>query len=105
MMFANRINILQISSNAWKTAICCKTLPLLLKLLVATFVISNQITFANSLDPDQDQQNVGPDLDPNCLTILIGFLGEFFEKVIYEKKKSAEDNKSMKKSSACQEFS
>ena len=25
------------------------------------------ITFANSLDPDQDRQNVGPDLDPNCL--------------------------------------
>ena len=23
------------------------------------------ITFANSLDPDQEQQNVGPDLDPN----------------------------------------
>ena len=22
------------------------------------------ITFANSLDPDQDRQNVGPDLDP-----------------------------------------
>ena len=28
------------------------------------------ITFANSLDPDQAQQNVGPDLDPNCLTPL-----------------------------------
>ena len=27
-----------------------------------------QITFANSLDPDQARQNVGPDLDPNCLT-------------------------------------
>ena len=27
------------------------------------------ITFANSLDPDQDQQNVGPDLDPNRLTL------------------------------------
>ena len=27
------------------------------------------ITFANSLDPDQDQQNVGLDLDPNCLTL------------------------------------
>ena len=27
------------------------------------------ITFANSLDPDQDQQNVGPDLGPNCLTL------------------------------------
>ena len=26
------------------------------------------ITFANSLDTDQAQQNVGPDLDPNCLT-------------------------------------
>ena len=27
------------------------------------------ITFANSLDPDQDQQNVGPYLDPNCFTL------------------------------------
>ena len=26
------------------------------------------ITFANSLDPDQARQNVGPDLDSNCLT-------------------------------------
>ena len=25
------------------------------------------ITFANSLDPDQARQNVGPDLDPYCL--------------------------------------
>ena len=24
-------------------------------------------TFANSLDTDQDRQNVGPDLDQNCL--------------------------------------
>ena len=31
---------------------------LALSLLVATFV------FANSLGPDQDRQNVGPDLDP-----------------------------------------
>ena len=27
------------------------------------------ITFANSLDPDQYQQNVSPDLDPNSLTL------------------------------------
>ena len=27
------------------------------------------ITFANSLDPDQARQNVGPDLDLNCLTL------------------------------------
>ena len=26
------------------------------------------ITLANSLDPDQALQNVGHDLDPNCLT-------------------------------------
>ena len=26
------------------------------------------ITFANSLEPDQARQNVGPDLDQNCLT-------------------------------------
>ena len=26
------------------------------------------ISFSNSLDPDQARQNVGPDLDPNCLT-------------------------------------
>ena len=38
------------------------------------------ITFANSLDPDQDGQNVGPDLDPSRLT-----LAEFFEKLILKK--------------------
>ena len=27
------------------------------------------ITFANSLGPEQAWENVGPDLDPNCLTI------------------------------------
>ena len=27
------------------------------------------ITFANILDPDQDRLNVGPDQDPNCLTL------------------------------------
>ena len=26
-------------------------------------------TFENSLDPDQDRHSVGPDLDPNCLTL------------------------------------
>ena len=29
---------------------------------------SQLITFAKILDPDQDQQNAGPDLEPNCLT-------------------------------------
>ena len=34
---------------------------------------------ANSLDPDQDQQNVCPDVDPNHLTLIVS-LGEFSEK-------------------------
>ena len=29
------------------------------------------ITFANSLDPDQARQNVGPDLDPNCYNLMV----------------------------------
>ena len=28
------------------------------------------IQVSSSLDPDQDRQNVGPDLDPNCLQML-----------------------------------
>ena len=27
----------------------------------------DHLKFVNSLDPDQDRQNVGPDLDPDCL--------------------------------------
>ena len=41
------------------------------------------ITFASSFDPDQDQQNVSPDLDPNCFTLSV-FLEEYFEKVNFE---------------------
>ena len=38
---------------------------------INTFLASNHfcsllINFANSLEPDQDQHNVGSDLDPNC---------------------------------------
>ena len=35
------------------------------------------ITFANSLDPDQAWQNVGPDLNPNCLTFWWYSFGDF----------------------------
>ena len=27
------------------------------------------MTFANSLNPDQARRNVGPEMDPNCLTL------------------------------------
>ena len=38
------------------------------------------ITFANSLDPGQAKQKVGPGLEPNCFTLMV-FVKEFFEKV------------------------
>ena len=41
--------------------------------------------FAKSLYPDQDNQYIWPDLDPNCLTLMV-FLTEFLEKVNVEKK-------------------
>ena len=38
--------------------------------LVSIDVLTSTYNFANSLDPDQDRQNVGPDLAPNRLTLL-----------------------------------
>ena len=42
------------------------------------------ITFANSLDPDQDRHTVCPDLDLSHLTLIV-FLKEYFENVDFEK--------------------
>ena len=39
-----------------------------ISLLAATFCLL-LVTFANSLDPDQNWQNVGPDLDPKRLNL------------------------------------
>ena len=36
------------------------------------------IIVANFLDPDQDRQNVSPDLDPNSFTLIM-FQKQFFE--------------------------
>ena len=61
------------------------------------------ITFANSLDPDQSRQNVGPDRSGsqpfgNLLVSLNDFLKIDFEK------KLADDDKNMKKYPACKEL-
>ena len=48
----------------------------------------------NSLDPVQARQNVGPELDPNFLTLTV-FLNFFFEKHDFEKK-SADDKTHVK---------
>ena len=39
---------------------------------------------ANSLDPDQARQNVGPDLGPNCLTLMVFLKG--YMKTLFGKK-------------------
>ena len=44
------------------------------------------LTFADSLGPDQAGQNIWPDLDPNCLTLMV-FLKDFLKKLIKKKKK------------------
>ena len=36
---------------------------------VKTHIIAYWFDFANSLDPGQDQHNVGPELGPNRLTL------------------------------------
>ena len=54
------------------------------------------LTFANSLDPDQHWRSVGPELNPNSLTLTVN-LKDFFEK-------SADENKSMKNYPACKEL-
>ena len=50
------------------------------------------ITFAKSLDPNQAQLNVGPDVDPNYLALSV-FLKAFFEKSIFEIKKLTDSKK------------
>ena len=41
-------------------------------------------TFSNNLDPDQGQQDIKPDLDPNCLTLRV-FLKDVFKNAFVEK--------------------
>ena len=43
------------------------------------------ITVANSLDLDQARQDVGPDLDPNCLTLRVISCKKCSKKLILKK--------------------
>ena len=47
------------------------------------------LIFANSFDHDQARQNVGPDLDPNCLTPDSVPERIFWKKLIFEKSQQA----------------
>ena len=43
------------------------------------------VTIANSLDPDQARQDVGPGLDPNCFTLMVLSKDLFLKNVDFEK--------------------
>ena len=49
------------------------TLPLSQCVLNSFLASHLLITFANSVDTDQDRHFVGPDLDPNSLTFFLSF--------------------------------
>ena len=63
-----------------------KLIAVFLLVLLFTYKCYLLITFANSLNPDQAQQNVWPDLDQNCLMV---FLKEFLKKRYLEKNQQA----------------
>ena len=50
------------------------------------------ITFANSLDPGQDQQNDGCELNPNGLILWLCSWKKFLKKVNFEKKSTDHNN-------------
>ena len=61
------------------------------------FLLSAVNLIANGLDPDQDRQNVGPDLDLNHMTVSWYF---FLEKVNFDNSQQTA-RKSMKNYQAC----
>ena len=61
-------------SGNWPKFTFPKTMPIL-----TLYSYRLLITFANSFDQDQAPQNVGSDLNPNCLTFF--FKKEDFEKI------------------------
>ena len=64
--------------------------------LLTLSLLEVNLSYADNLckqfGPDQDLQNIGPDLDPNSLTLIVFCKEFFFEKFDFEKK-SAEDYK------------
>ena len=54
------------------------------------------MTFVNSLDSDQARHNVGPDLNPNCLTLWLYYRKNILKILILKKKQSAEDKNESK---------
>ena len=75
-------NTIFTSSNCHLTMIWLLTLYNIYSLPASGKLCSLLITSANSLDPDQARQNVGPDLDQSCLPSFIS------ERIFSRKKQS-----------------
>ena len=90
--------ILSLASSTLPHGHCTPNSPKLAYLIL--YLLSCQlITFANNLDPDQARQNVGPDLDPICLTLLWYSWKNFSKNLIL--KKISRRQKSMQNFPAC----
>ena len=58
------------------------------KLTLYLLVSSADISFANNLDPDQARRNVGPGLDPKCLTLMVFLKKCFLQNISADDKKA-----------------
>ena len=59
------------------------------KHLIVYLLVTSADNLSNSWDPDQAQQNVGFDMDPNCLSLMV-FLN-FFPEIVDFVKQSADE--------------
>ena len=59
--------VISFVNNFFKWWFCENNLK---NVIILCLLVSSLISFANSLDSDQDRHPVGPDLDPNWLTLL-----------------------------------
>ena len=74
-----------VRSVDWKLLHTPNNLTLFLLAVTFVFCRKGHKTFANSLDPDQDGQNVGPDLNTNRLTLWRYSPKSFLKTLILEK--------------------
>ena len=73
------LNVFKVSGYLWYTYACIslyetiygilKFLPVITLCMPVDNFVVYQKPLSNSLNPDEDQQNVGLDPDPNCLTL------------------------------------
>ena len=69
MLLLHVVSIKSVNLFACFSRFCCCLLIFSKKNFLQNY-FRNTVQVSNSLDPNQDRQNVGPDLGPNCLQRL-----------------------------------